>query len=68
MTMSGLEDLPDGQTVRCEVNRGQCNGSSARLFSNRCWSSSLANVKNMNNRVHKTKDDTFVRISLKCVR
>ena len=67
MTMTGLENVPDGQSVRCGVSRGQCRESSVRLFSNRCWRFSLENVKNKNSRVHKMKEDNFVRISVSSV-
>ena len=55
MTLTGLEDVPDGLSVCGGVNRGQCKESSGRLFSKRCWGSCLENVKNINSRVHKMK-------------
>ena len=67
MTMTGLEDVRDGQSKRWGVNRGQCTESSARLFSNRCWRCSLANVKNMSSTALKMREDKFVRISVSCV-
>ena len=46
--MTGLEDVPDGQSVRGGVNSEQCKEY-------RCYSCFLADVKNMKRGVHKMK-------------
>jgi len=55
LTVTGLEDVPNGQSVRGGLTANSVRNTAADLFSNRCWSCFLADVKNMNSRVHKMR-------------